>query len=86
MGGSIKHESVVVQPNRKVLMLEENVSEKERPVNLSRSVLEAATWLEQQIREVRFGSCGVELTVHNGKITRVARSVVTSELGGGVSR
>ena len=54
-------------------MLKESLTEKSGAIKLSPPVPEVATGFEQQISEVLFGSCGVELTVHNGKITRVSR-------------
>ncbi len=41
---------------------------------LSPAVLEAARWLEARLRHIEYGAIAVELTVHDGKITRVERS------------
>jgi len=67
-------------------MVKNRILENEILVNLSPAVREVATWLDEQIRAANFGEVGVLLTIHDGKVTRVAKSIVTKQPVNGASR
>ena len=63
-----------------------NVHSKFEKVNLSDAVLEVATWLDEQLRTAKFGEIGVSLTVHDGRITRLSKTVTEKLPMNGVSK
>lgn len=41
----------------------------------------AAAWLRDQLARVAFGEVGVKLIVHDGKVSRIERTIVEKALG-----
>ena len=67
-------------------MLKDSLTEKSGDIKFSPAVREVATWLEQQLHATKFGEVGVQLTVHDGKVTKVARTVTEKLSTNGASR
>ena len=44
-------------------------------------IAKAAAWMAQQVERVAFGEIAVKLIVHDGKVSRIERTVTEKALG-----
>jgi hypothetical protein len=49
---------------------------------VSETVDKAAAWLESQVRDLRFGEVTVKLVLHEGRVSRIEKTITEKEQPG----